>query len=65
VQGVLAQLVSYFSGCRGSSATSEAVVGQFSAAAESLGGQLFRQTLKQAATLDKQKGVWTLRDEFR
>lgn len=65
VQEVLAQLVAYFSGCRGAAATSESVLGEFSGAAQSLGSELFRQSLKQAATLDKRKGVWTLRAEFQ
>ena len=65
MQDVLAQLVAYLSGCRGAAASSEAVVGEFCGAAQNLGGQLFRQTLKQAATLDKRKGVWTLRAEFQ
>ena len=65
VQDVLAQLVAYFSGRRGAEASSEAVVGEFCDAAQSLGGELFRRTLKQAATLDKRKGVWTLRAEFQ
>ena len=55
VQDVLAQLVAYFSGRRGAEASSEAVVGEFCDAAQSLGGELFRRTLKQAATLDKRR----------
>lgn len=65
MQDVLAQLIAYFSARRDASATSETVVGEFGTAAQSLGGSLFRHTLKQAATLDKKQGIWTLRQEFR
>jgi hypothetical protein len=65
LQEFLAQLVAYLSNCTGFASTSESLLGQFATAAQSLGAELFRQTLKQAATLDKRKGVWTLRGEFQ
>ena len=65
MQEVLAQVVAFLSGRPGGSAQSEHILAEFAAAAEQLGAVLFRQTLKQAAALDKRRGRWVLRPAFQ
>lgn len=65
VQDVLAQVVAYLSNQPGGCATSERILTEFATAAERVGPVLFRQTLKQAAALDKRRGLWVLRPAFQ
>eukprot|EP00892_Ulva_mutabilis_P012650 jgi/Ulvmu1/9758/UM055_0098.1 len=64
-QEVLAQVVSFLSTQPGGAAPSEQILTEFATAAEGLGPVLFRQTLKQAAALDKRRGQWVLRPAFK
>ena len=65
MQEILARVVDYLSSQPGGSAPSERILSEFAAAAERVGAVLFRQTLKQAASLDKRRGLWVLRPHFQ